>query len=147
MSQDTAAAATPLAAGSTTEVDLSPLHRAGRLLTAALALFYLFYYPALILAVRTAVPVVALLGVGLVLGLIFWRRLFWACVSVWWAVVLAVLVRRLSLAHLPLATQVFDGALVGYPAWSVWLAELLRLGLYFWSLWLGGRLGRRLRRR
>ena len=59
-----------------------------------------------------------------------------------WLVVAAVIVRRMATARFSPELIMFDGALAGYPLWSVWFAEAVRVGVNLWSLWLGARLGR-----
>ncbi len=123
------------------------LRKAGRVLIgAALAVLLVVYFPALpAMVVHTLIPFVGLTAVGLVLGLLFPRRLFIACFFAWWAVLMAVLLRRSAMSDIPLSTQIYDGALEGYPDWAVWLGQVYRLGAYYLALRLGGGLGRRLR--
>lgn len=131
----------------------TPRHRRRRgirvacqILLVLLAVAAAFYYPILTLAVRTLIPFLALTMVGFFLGLVFKGGIFWPCAVTWEIVLFAALFRRLALADLPLATQIFDGALFGYPTWAVWTAEVGRLVVYFGALWLGASLGRRMRR-
>ncbi len=129
------------------EDDFPAMRKTGRFLLAALAIFVVLYYPAVTLAEHTLIPFFGLLFVGLLLGSALPGRRFWPCFVAWWLVFMASVLRRSALADMPLASQIFEGALLAYPAWAVWLAEALRLGVYFWALWLGAGLGRRIRGR
>lgn len=125
------------------------LRAARRVLIGAVLLFTLAYYNIDLIPMvgHTLIPFVALVGLGTVVGALVPRKLAVVVVCLWWITVLASLLRRSAVADLPLGSQIFDGALKFYPSWGVWLAEALRLGVYLWALWLGGKTGRRLFRR
>lgn len=118
------------------------------LVTGVILLAVVYYNVDLVPMVgHTLIPFAALFGTGLVLGFLAPRRLAVASFTVWWVAVLASVLRRAAVADLPLGSQIFDGALKFYPNWAVWLAEVLRQGVYLWALWLGGKTGRRLFRK
>jgi hypothetical protein len=123
------------------------LRLARRAAVGAVGLFALAYYNLDLLPMvgHTVIPLVALVGIGAALGAVAPGRLPMATFVTWWVVALASLLRRSAVSNLPLGSQIFDGVLKYYPTWGVWAAEILRLGVYLWALWLGGRLGRRLR--
>lgn len=122
-----------------------PLRIGRRLLVGVLALFCALYYPILHLAAASAIPLAALAVVGTATGFVGRRKTLLLYGVLAWLVVAATVVRRVATAEYAPQLFIFDGALAGYPAWSVWLAEVLRVGANLWSLWLGARLGRALR--
>ena len=124
------------------------LRKAGIAFIATAVVFSAVYYryELLPMALSTLRPFLGLLVVGFVVGLVFRRSIFVPCFLAWWVVLIAAMVRRSSLSGIPLGSQLFDGALLGYPEWSLRVAQCLRLGVYFWALWLGAGIARRLRR-
>lgn len=122
-----------------------PLRTGRRVLVAILAVFCVFYFPVLHLAAASAIPLVALFVVGAGLGLVGRRKAPILCAVAGWLVVAATAVRRIATARYAPQLFLFDGALAGYPTWSVWFAEVLRVGGYLWGLWVGAKAGRRLR--
>ena len=124
------------------------LRKTGRVFVVIVAVFTLAYYrlDVLPMAAHSLVPVFWLAVSGFVIGLIFRRTLFVPCFIAWWLVVLATVVRRSAMSSVPLVSQLFGGALLGYPDWAVRFAQALRLGIYFWALWVGAKLAHRLRR-
>jgi hypothetical protein len=120
-----------------------------RALLGLVLLFAVVYYNADLLPMvgHTLIPFAALFGTGIVLGTLAPRRLPVATFTVWWLVILAAALRRSALSDVPLGTEIFGGALAKYPTWGAWTAEALRLAVYLWALWLGGKAGRRLFRR
>jgi hypothetical protein len=121
------------------------LRLTGRIVFGLVLLVLLVYYPFWAMLLHTLIPFMALAAIGFFVGLFFRRHLFLACFFTWWLVLMASVLRRSALATVPLATQIFDGALLGYPTFAVWFAEALRQLSYFAALWLGARLGRRVR--
>ncbi|MBI5440359.1 MAG: hypothetical protein HY900_04010 [Deltaproteobacteria bacterium] len=128
-------------------VSYPAMRKAGRLLALLSVAFLVLYYQLDLfpMVLHSIPPLVGLLVLGSVVGLFCRKRLFLACFFTWWLILMAVILRRSSMASVPLAAQLFDGALISYPAWAVWFAQCYRLVAYFFALWYGGRLGRRLR--
>lgn len=141
------AAAPPQPEGLPHRDDYPALRLARRALLGAVLLFALTYYNLDLLPMMryTMPPFLGLVAIGAVVGVAAPRKLVVATFAVWWVVVLAVVMRRSALSTGPLGTEIFHGALAKYPAGGVWVAEFLRLGVYLWALWLGGKGGRRLR--
>lgn len=119
-----------------------PLRTARRIFVGALGLFCVLYYPILALLVSSLIPVVALFLVGGAAGFVGRRKTVVLYAVLAWLVVAAVIVRRVATARFSPELIMFDGALAGYPSWSVWFAAGVRLGANLWALWLGARLGR-----
>lgn len=129
------------------EEQFPAMRKAARgLLIAALVFLVLYYQLAVFpMVLHSIAPLLGLGLMGFAIGLVARKRLFLACFFTWWLVLMAVILRRSSMSSVPLAAQLFDGALVSYPGWAVWLAQMYRIVAYFFALWYGGRLGRRLR--
>ena len=129
-------------AGGPDEDPYRSLRTGRRILVGALSLFCLVYYPILELVVSSLIPVVALFLLGGAAGFVGRRKTVIVYAVLAWLVVAAVIVRRMATARFSPELIMFDGALAGYPLWSVWFAEVVRVGVNLWSLWLGARLGR-----
>ena len=119
-----------------------PLRTGRRIFVGALSLFCVVYYPILELVVSSLIPVVALFLVGGAAGFVGRRKTVIVYAVLAWLVLAAVIVRRAATARFSPELILFDGALAGYSLWSVWFAEVVRVGANLWSLWLGARLGR-----
>lgn len=128
--------------GGTDEDPYRPLRTGRRIFVGALSLFCVAYYPILALVVSSLIPVVALFLVGGAAGFVGRRKTVILYAILAWLVLAAVIVRRTATARFSPELFMFDGALAGYPLWSVWFAEVVRVGANLWSLWLGARLGR-----
>ncbi len=118
-----------------------------RVLLAAVAVFCGLYYPVPGLLASSLIPFVALAVVGFVVGFAARGRTAGAYSVAAGLVVGATLLRRIATWEYGPETFMFDGVLAGYPAWSVWLAEVLRVGANLWLLWTGARAGRAVRYR
>ncbi len=131
-----------------TERDPDRALRVGRrVILAAVAVFCGLYYPVPGLLAASLIPFVALAVVGFVVGFAARGRTGGVYSVVAGLVVGAVMLRRIATWEYGPETFMFDGALAGYPAWSVWLAEVLRVGANLWFLWTGARAGRSVRYR
>ncbi len=134
------------AAASRTARDPDRALRIGRrVILAAVAVFVGLYYPVPALLAASLIPFVALTVVGFVVGFAARGRTGGAYSVVAGLVVGAVVLRRVATWEYGPETFMFDGALAGYPAWSLWLAEVLRVGANLWFLWIGGQASRELR--
>ncbi|MDF1556318.1 MAG: hypothetical protein P1P84_24845 [Deferrisomatales bacterium] len=129
-------------AGGPEEDPYRPLRTGRRIFVGALSLFCVAYYPILQLVASSLIPLVALVLVGGAAGFVGRRKTVILYAVLAWLVLAAVIVRRAATARFSPELILFDGALAGYPLWSVWFAEVVRVGANLWSLWLGARLGR-----
>lgn len=110
-----------------------------------LAVYYNIY--AIPMVLHTLFPFAVLGAVGFALGYGFPRNTKAASWAVFALVAAATVFRRAVTINVPLAEEIFGGALSqgGYPPWAAWLAELLRLRVYLAALRLGTGAGGQLR--